>query len=455
MAKATTDPVKLPPGPRLPKALQGAAFLTAPYTLPAMLARRYGGAVSMRMPVFGQTVVVTDSALVKDLFSTGNDLIERPTNLGRVVGPGSMWSLNGKALVERRKLLVPPFHGKRVGGYERIVEEEVLREIATWPQGQEFETLNSMMRITLNVILRTVFGAQGPELDELREVMPASVELGSRLAMLPDVVLRDLGAWSPGGRIKRYRQRIDAVTEKLMADARSDPNFEERSDILTLLLAARYEDGQPISDSHITDELVTLMAAGHETTSLSLAWGVERLRRHPELLSRLVAEVDAGGSELRQATIWEIQRTRPVVNATMRRTLQRIRLGDWVIPEDSTLLISIELAQQSAEHFPDPEAFNPDRYLANGKTPPAWVAFGGGIYRCIGAAFANMEMDVALRTMLRELRFEPTAAPAERRHSRGTNMAPEKGGRAVVYRRPGGSLGDSESLRVSSGKDAR
>ncbi|MEZ0340945.1 cytochrome P450 [Mycobacterium sp. pV006] len=455
MAKATTDPVKLPPGPRLPKVLQGAAFLTAPYTLPAMLARRYGGAVSMRMPVFGQTVVVTDSALVKDLFSTGNDLIERPTNLGRVVGPGSMWSLNGKALVERRKLLVPPFHGKRVGGYERIVEEEVMREIATWPQGQEFETLNSMMRITLNVILRTVFGAQGPELDELREVMPASVELGSRLAMLPDVVLKDLGAWSPGGRIKRYRQRIDAVTEKLMADARSDPDFDGRSDILTLLLAARYEDGQPISDSHITDELVTLMAAGHETTSLSLAWGVERLRRHPELLSRLVAEVDAGGSELRQATIWEIQRTRPVVNATMRRTLQRIRLGDWVIPEDSTLLISIELAQQSAEHFPDPEAFNPDRYLVNGKTPPAWVAFGGGIYRCIGAAFANMEMDVALRTMLRELRFETTTAPAERRHSRGTNMAPEKGGRAVVYRRPGGALGDSESLSVSSGSDAR
>lgn len=159
------------------------------------------------------------------------------------------------------------------------------------------------------------------------------------------------------------------------------------------------------------------------------------------MLARLTDEVDAGASRLRQATIWEVQRTRPVVNATMRRTLQRIRLGDWVIPGDSTLLISIELAQQHPDHFPYPHSFDPDRYLTSGKTPPAWVAFGGGVYRCIGSAFATMEMDVAIRTMLRELRFEPTDEQPERRHSRGTNMAPARGGRAVVHRRPGGVLG--------------
>lgn len=449
MATATTEPVRLPPGPRLPRVVQGAAFLASPYNTPEFLARRYGGAFTLRLPLFGTTVVVSDPVLVKDLFSTGIDLIERPTNLGSVVGPGSTWSLNGAELVERRKLLVPPFHGKRVHEYERIVEEEVMREIANWPEGSEFETLAPMMRITLNVILRAVFGAQGPALDELREVMPPAVELGSRLSLLPPAVRRDLGPWSPGGKIVRYRRRIDSVVESLIAAARADSAFQERSDVLTLLLAARYENGEPISDRHIADELVTLMAAGHETTSLSLAWAVERLRRHPDLLSRLSAEVDAGGSELRQATIWEVQRTRPVVNATMRRTRKRIRLGDWVIPQDATLLMSIELAQRSESNFPQPDSFDPDRFLGSSQKPAAWVAFGGGVNRCIGAAFANMEMDVALRTLLRELRLEPTRAPGERPHSRGVNMAPKRGGRAVFYRRP--RLAEAAGDRVAGG----
>lgn len=450
MATATTEPIRLPPGPRAPKAAQGAAFLASPYGLPTRLTRRFGGAVSLRLPVFGPTIVVSDPALVKDLFSTGNDLIERPTNLGAVVGPGSTWSLNGNALVERRRLLVPPFHGKRVHGYERIVEEETSREIANWPEDTEFETLGSMMRITLNVILRAVFGAQGAALDELREVMPPSVELGSRLSLFPPAVRRDLGPWSPGGKIARYRQRIDAVVDSLIEDARADPEIGSRSDVLSLLVQARYENGEPISDRDISDELVTLMAAGHETTSLSLAWAVERLRRHPDLLTRLTDEVDAGGSELRQATIWEVQRTRPVVNATMRRTLKRIQLGEWIIPEDTTLVISIELAQASGDAFAAPASFDPDRFLGSNQKPSAWVAFGGGVNRCIGAAFANMEMDVALRTLLREFRFQPTDAPDERRYSRGVNMAPARGGRAVVTRRGPTSGIDDEAASIAN-----
>ena len=147
---------------------------------------------------------------------------------------------------------------------------------------------------------------------------------------------RDLGRWSPWGRFLRYRRRFDAVVDSLIADARADPAFEERSDVLALLLQARYENGEPIPDRHIADELLTLVIAGHETTASTLAWAVERLRRHPRLLSRLTEEVDAGGSELRQATIWEVQRTRPVLDGTTRRTKKRIRLGDWVIPEDTT-----------------------------------------------------------------------------------------------------------------------
>ena len=450
MATATTEPVRLPPGPRAPKFVQGAALFIARHGAVAALARRYGNAFTINVPFFGQTVVVSDPMVVKELFSTSRDLIGRPTNnLGDVLGAGSMFSLDGDELLERRKLLLPPFHGKGMRTYERITEEEVMREIANWPEGREFETLESMMRITLNTILRAVFGAEGPALDELRALMPVAVTFGSRIALMPSTVRRDLGPWSPGGRFVLYRRRMDALIDSLIADARADPAFAERRDVLTLLLQARYENGEPIPDRHVADELLTMLVAGHETTSAQLAWAVERLRRHPRLLSRLTDEVDAGGSELRQATIWEVQRTRPVLTAALRRTKKRIRLGEWVIPEDNTVMASIQLAQASEQSFPDAESFNPDRFVSVPPNPFAWIAFGGGMNRCIGAAFANMEMDVTLRTLLREFRFEPTDAPGERRHIRGVTIAPGRGGRAVVYRRTADASSDADSVSVA------
>jgi cytochrome P450 len=231
-----------------------------------------------------------------------------------------------------------------------------------------------------------------------------------------------------------HRRRFDAVVFSLIDRARADRRLDERTDVLSLLVQARYEDGEPIPDQHIADELLTLVAAGHETTATSLAWAVERLRRHPRLLARLTEEADAGGSELRQATIWEVQRTRPVIDGTTRRTKTRIRLGEWVIPEDYTVFVSSRLAHASEDNFAAAASFNPDRFIG-AKPPSAWMPFGGGVNRCIGAAFANMETDVALRTLLRELRFEPTDAPDERSHWRGVAFAPGRGGRAVVYRR--------------------
>ena len=232
--------------------------------------------------------------MIKDLFTTNSDLVGRASNLGTVLGPGSTFSLDGDEHRARRKLLVPPFHGKRMVGYEAIVEEEVMREIASWPEGREFETLEPMMRITLNAILRTVFGAQGSAFDELRELFPPMIPLASRMAVMPAAFRRDLGSWSPWGRVQRYRRRYNEIIAGLIAEARNDPAFEERNDVLALMLAARYEDGSPISDDHIADELLTLLSAGHETTATTLAWAVERLRRHPRLLTRLTAEVDAG-----------------------------------------------------------------------------------------------------------------------------------------------------------------
>ena len=435
MAVATTDPVRLPPAPRIPKLLQGVGFVAAREKSVAALAKRYGSAFTLRLPIFGDTIVISDPVLIKDLFTTNTDLVGRAGVLGEIFGPGSTFSLDGTEHRERRKLLVPPFHGKRMASYEGIIEEEVLRETASWPEGREFETMPSMMRITLNAILRTVFGAEGAAFDDLRELLPDMVLHASRLAVLPPFVRRDLWPWSPGGKMAANRERYDDIIRRLIAHIRNDPKFDERNDVLTLMLQARYEDGSPITDDHIADELLTLLAAGHETTATTLAWTVERLRRHPRLLTRLAAEVEAGGVDLVQATIWEVQRTRPVINGTARMAKTRIRLGEWVIPERHAVLTSISLAHAAESNFADAKAFNPDRFVGNPPDNYAWIPYGGGVRRCIGAAFANMEMNVTLRTLVREFEFGTTYARGERLHSRGVATAPAHGGRAVVYRR--------------------
>jgi cytochrome P450 len=436
----TTDPVRLPPGPHAPRVVQGLKFVTSRRDSVSALARKYGGEFSLDLPIFGKTMLVSDPVLVKEIFTAGPDFLSRPTTLGEVLGPGSTFSLDGEPHRARRKLLVPPFHGKRMHGYEAIVEEEVLHEVASWPEGVEFETLPSMMRITLNAILRAVFGARGPALDELRELLPQAVVVGSRMAVLPRSFRRDFGAWSPGGRMGRYRRRYDAIIEGLIDGVLADPTFEERSDVLSLLVRARYDDGSPISHGHIADELLTLLTAGHETTATTLAWLVERIRRHPDVLSRLADESEAGLSELAQATIWEVQRVRPVIDGTTRRTRERIRLGEWVLPKDHVIMVSIGLAHANRDRFPEPARFNPDRFIGpeseNCKPDSySWIPYGGGIRRCIGAAFANMEMMVTLRTLLREFTIVPTAELDEPYHSRGVANAPGAGGRAQVYRR--------------------
>jgi cytochrome P450 len=453
MATATTEPVRLPPGPRIPKPIQAIGFLAAKHGMYAALARRYGSAIiSVNLPGVGHTVVIGDPVVAKELLTTSTDLIERPPSgggsLGDAVGPGSTFSLAGDKLLARRKMVLPMFHGKRMRSYEHIIEDEVMREIATWPEGREFETLPSMTRITLGAILRAVFGAEGPALHELRELVPPIVTLASLVLVVPPRLRRDLGPWSPWGRYMRYRRRFDAIVDTLIADARADPALAERSDVLALLVQARYDNGEPIPDRHIADEMLTLVASGHETTAGSLAWALERLGRHPQLLSRLTEEVDAGGSELRQATISEVQRIRPVLDAFVRRTKTRIRLGDWVIPEDTNLVFSIPLVHGSEESFPDAASFNPDRFVGVPK-PAAWIPFGGGVNRCVGAAFATMESDVTLRTLLREFRFAPTDAPGERGRWRGVATVPARGARAVVYRRTTKASRDADSASVA------
>ena len=412
---------------------------------------RYGDAFTINSPVFGRAVVISDPAEIRQLFQAGPEIADNiEPNLGRVLGPGSLFALAGDEHRKQRKLLVPPFHGRRLAAYEKIMEQETVQEFASWPRGQEFATLPSMMRITLNIILRAVFGAEGAEFDRLRELLPRWVKLGSQLAVLP-VPTVDWGRWSPWGRFWLMRREYDAIIERLIAKAEQGGNLDEREDILALMLQARYDDGTPMSHGDIADQLLTLLTAGHETTATTLAWAVERLRRHPAVLRALVDEVDAGGKTLREATILEVQRTRPVIDMVGRKIkADGYRLGRWTLPKGISVLVSIALIHEDGHLFPNPLAFDPHRFVDAKPDLYHWIPFGGGSRRCLGAAFANMEMNVVLRTLLRDFDLAPTAEPNEAWHSRGIASAPAKGGLALVHRRTADSARHAEASTVGA-----
>jgi cytochrome P450 len=428
--------VHLPPGPSTPRAVQGVFAVAARLKTMRRMRERYGSAFRVNIPIFGDAVVISDPAEVRQLFTTNPEIADNvEVNLGRVLGPGSFFALEGEAHKKQRKMLVPPFHGRRLQVYEALIEEEAVREMASWPEGREFATLQSMMRITLNAILRAVFGAEGAEFETLRELLPRFVKLGSQLAVLP-IPRTDLGVFTPWGRFNTMRREYDAVVDRLIDKAERDTALDERNDVLALMLQARYDDGSGMTRSEIADQLLTLLTAGHETTATTLAWAVERLRRHPVVLRRLVEEVDTGGSELREATILEVQRVRPVIDATARQVrADTMQLGRWTLPKGQTVIASIYLMHDNDELFPNAHRFDPDRFVGVKPDMYGWIPFGGGARRCIGAAFAHMEMNVVLRTMLRDFALEPTTGRDERWHSRGVAFAPRRGGRAVVHRR--------------------
>ena len=432
----TPREVRLPPTPPVPRLIQGLGFTTSRKWTVAQIVRRCGDVFTLQLPVFGRTVIVADPALAKELFMANTeDVGNIQPNLSRVLGSGSVFALDGADHRRRRRLLTPPFHGKSIRNYEAIFEEETLREAQNWPEGAPFETLEPMMRITLNAILRAVFGADGTHLDELRRIIPPWVTLGSRLAVLPTPA-RTYGRFSPWGRLARYRRRYDEVIGRLIDAVQADPDFDERDDVLALLLKSTYEDGSSMSRQDIGDELLTLLAAGHETTAATLGWAFERISRHPDVLARLAAEADTEDNEYRQAVILEVQRVRTVIDFAGRHVYApSFNLGEYTIPQGYSIVVALSQMHHRTQEFPDPDRFDPHRFL--GQRPPtfAHIPFGGGTRRCVGAAFANVEMDIVLRTVLRHFVIETTDAPAEKTHSRGVAYTPKSGGRVVVHRR--------------------
>jgi cytochrome P450 family 138 len=427
---------ELPPGPRTPAPIQtlGMKMRQRPYL--ERMRRRYGPLMTIRVIGLGRAVIVSDPELIKQTFRANPTVLHAGSQspLRTLLGNHSLLGIDEDEHMEQRKLLLPPFKGQRMKAYESMIAEVAAEEIEEWPKNVEFSVARPMQRITLRAILRAIFGAEGAQLHELEELLPRWTALGTRLVLTP-WLWHNFGPWSPWARYHRLRARVDEILDQLIAAAKSDPDLENRPDVLALLVQARHEDGSPMSNPEIRDELVTMMIAGHETTANTLSWAVERLRRHPEVLERLVAEADEGGKALREATIREVQRTRPVIAFAGRFVRKPFELGGYELPVGMRILLAACLTHYDPKLFPRPDRFDPDRFVGTLPDTYSWIPFGGGIRRCIGASFAHMEMDVVLRVLLERVELLTTDERDEPWSYRGIVWAPGRDGKAIVRQR--------------------
>jgi cytochrome P450 family 135 len=426
----------LPPGPRMPRAIQTAIWSRQAQWLLSQSRRRFGPMFTLEIAYEGTWVILSDPELIKQVFTgdpkvfhagEGNDIL-RP-----LLGENSLLTLDEAPHLSQRKLLLPPLHGKRMAGYEATMREIAEREIESWPTGVPYRLRPRMQAMTLEIIIETVFGVHGgARLGELREALRDFLDMLTNPRMLaPFLTLGPdrLRSYPP------FRRRVDRVAALILgeiAERRLVADLEERDDILSLMVGARHEDGSPMSDAEIHDELLTLLVAGHETTATALAWAVERLIRHPDKLDRLRAEVEAGEDAYLNATIQETLRLRPVVVIVIRRLTEAIELGGYRLPAGVNVVPSIHLVHRDPTIYPDPDAFRPERFL---ETPPGtytWIPFGGGVRRCIGAAFAQQEMAIVLRELVARRTIRPTDPAAERPFRRAITETPRHNAEVVL-----------------------
>jgi cytochrome P450 len=413
--------------------------------------RRHGDVFSSHFPFFGRVVYVADPALIKQVF-TGDPRVfhagaANATVLGDALGEHSLLTLDEGRHMSQRKLLLPPFHGEAVRRYVDVMAAAAADEVERWPVGRTFSLRPRMQAITLEVILRAVFGVRdGERMDLFRARIPRLGELSSPLDWLP-FMQRDLGGITPAARFRKAVARVDELIYAEIAERRSleAEASSERDDVLTLLLDARHDDGSPMTDLELRDELMTLLTAGHETTATGLSWAFERLLRNPRVLARLLESLD--DDEYLDAVVKETLRVRPVV-VDVARSLQRdIELGGWRLPAGTLVLPAIAAVHQRPDLYPAPAEFRPERFLgrragggrerstSGAAESYAWIPFGGGVRRCIGASFAQVEMRVVLREVLRRVRLRAPSQRPERGQVRHVTVVPARGCRAVVEER--------------------
>jgi cytochrome P450 len=420
----------------MPRAMQTVGWLSRPFQF-VERARAAHGDVFTIMIGRDTFVVLADPQDVKQVF-TGDPSVFHAGAANIILlpflGHKSVLLLDDAAHLSQRRLLLPPFHGEKMRRHVGLMREIAEREVATWPQGVPFAVHPRMQDLTLEVIMRIVFGVDDgdPRLAELRGRLRTFLESTANPREM-----RKLLVYGPE-RADRRRifakvlDPVDAVIAAVIADHRRRDDLADRDDVLSMLLLARHEDGSPMDDGELRDELVTLLVAGHETTATALAWALERLTRHPDALDRLTEETRAGGEEYVDAVIRETLRLRPVIPFVGRRLTAPQTIGGWDLPAGAKVAPSIHLVHRRPEIYPDPAAFRPERWLGVRTNPYTYLPFGGGVRRCLGASFAETEMRAVLGAIVANVRLRPARPESERVGRRVITLVPARGAEIIA-----------------------
>jgi cytochrome P450 family 135 len=432
----------LPPGPRLPRAVQTALLWRRTQPFLEACHRRYGDVFTIRSAVLGTLVYVADREAIKGVF-TGDPTTfhagEANAILGPVLGRRSLLLLDEGEHLRRRKQMLPPFHGEAIRRYEQVVAEIAGAEAEAWPARRPLALQPRMQSIALEIILRAVIGvSDSARLGELRRLLPRVTDLRPTITLM--WVWPRLRRYGPWRRYERLMAQADAVLLDEVARRRAAPG----EDVLSLLAAAG-----DMTDSDLRDQVLTLLVAGHETTATGLAWAFERLVRHPGALARATATARDGEDDgYLDAVVRETLRVRPVIFDVARHLTRPVEIAGHELPAGVAVMPAIGLVQRGRAFGPDPLAFRPERFL-EGDPPPsyAWIPFGGGARRCLGAAFAQLEMRVVLREVLRRVDLQAADRRPEKVRVKHITMVPAKGARVVVTGRVPGRRLEPAALR--------
>ena len=433
----------LPPGPRLPRLFQTLNWVRRPIPIMRKYAWEYGECFTLRWINSPPVVFFSDPVAIKQIFTASPEraLAGRANVvLKPMLGENSVLLLDGARHKRERKLLMPPFHGERMRLYGEIMREAADRSIDNWPEEQPFPIHERMQAITLDIILRAVFGVdEGALLQKLRSLLIEFLRLvGSSPLLLIRRLQVNLGPLTSWQRISQLGHAIDTALYEQIAQRKAAAQ-NGRTDIMAMLIEARDEDGQPMSDQELRDEMITMLLAGHETTATSLSWVVHRLLQNPDVLEKVRAELQrvVGGGPIQaehmselaylDATIKETARLNPIVPVVARYLEQPTRIGAYEIPAGCVAAPCIYLTHRRPELWPEPEAFNPDRFVGKRVDPYTFFPFGGGVRHCLGAAFAAYEMKIVLAQMLSRVSLRPVPGYTARVVRRSITFAPSEG----------------------------
>ncbi|MFL5893842.1 MAG: cytochrome P450 [Thermoleophilaceae bacterium] len=425
---------KLPPGPSWPSLLQTMGWWSRPLAFHEGCRARHGNRYTVRLLATPPFVMHADPEHIREIFTAPPDVLhpgEGAAILEPVVGSRSVILLDEGAHLSQRRLMLPAFHGEKMQALADLVTEVTEREVAAWPAGEAAKLHPRLQALTLEVILRAVFGLdQGPRLDALRSVLTAILDHATRPMTMVPFMQRSLGGHSRWDRFVALREQADALVYELV-DERRDSD-EDRDDILAMLLAARHEDGSPMEDVEVRDELMTLLVAGHETTASSLAFAFKILARHADVVERL----RDGDDDYLGATITEVLRARPVLpNAAPRLVKKPVEVGGWEYEPGVCLIANTYLVHHDPAIYPDPYSFRPERFLDEQPGTYTWIPFGGGRRRCLGASFAILEMKTVLRAVLGRYDLQPAGDEAELSRRRSITISPRDGAMTVLRER--------------------